>query len=155
MSAWKQLKTATVRKPRQLDWSPAGSNNTYLPLLGFLGLGQSIHCGWDRVWSQTDPRQTAPQPSNQLPCACFHSCSSSQAVPVSKGICLSEKKNVAERQEAPGAAKAALAASEFLIGPPCSSHTRDADVTSSETPSSRSPHSSGALLYVSGIWAVS
>lgn len=56
------------------------------------------------------PRQTPEnslQPSNQLPCVYFHSCSSSSAVPVSKGICLSAKKNVAERREAPRAAQAA------------------------------------------------
>lgn len=33
----------------------AGSNNTHLPLPGFLGLGQSIHCGLERVWSQAEP----------------------------------------------------------------------------------------------------
>ena len=63
------------------------------------------------------PRQTpenSPQPSSQLPCVCFYSWSSRSAVPVSKGICLSEKKNVAEKAgDGPGAAPTDSAATEL------------------------------------------
>lgn len=67
------------------------------PLLPGFKPGYSLWLG------SAGPKQTPEnrsQPSSQLPCVCFHSCSSCSAVPVSKGICLSEKKNVAERQEA-------------------------------------------------------
>lgn len=145
-----------MRKPRQLDWPPADSNNTHLSLPGFLGSGQSIHCGWERVWSQADP---AKQPSNQLPHACFHSCSSSQALPVSKGICLSEKKNVAERQEVPGAAKATLASELLIVPPPFPLQPYSGSKTLMSQAQKHSPHlhphSSGALLYVPGIRIVS
>lgn len=122
---------------------------SHLPLPGFLGSGQSIHCG-----RECGPRQTpaiSPQPSNQQPRVCLHSCSSSQAVPVSKGICLSEKKNVAERQEAPGAAKAASAASRVPYMPtPLQPHSGSKTLMSQaqKHPPHLHPYSSGALLCV-------
>ena len=64
------------------------------------------------------PRQTpenSPQPSNQLPCIYFHSCSSSSAVPVSKGICLSAKKECG--REAGGAPGSPGSLGSYRAGP--------------------------------------
>lgn len=82
------------------------------------------------LWGALGPGRTPgnrPQPCRQLPCVCFHSCSSCSAVPGSKGICLSEKKNVAERPEA------VAQAAQTSQTPGASPRGLEAKVTDSET----------------------
>lgn len=61
--------------------------------------------------------ENRPHPSSQLPCVCFHSCSSCSTVPVSKGICLRKRmwqrggrqraQAASQLQSSPGAARRA------------------------------------------------
>lgn len=109
--------------------------------------------GYPPGLGRSGPRQTpenSPQPSNQLLGVYFHSCSCRSAVPVSKGICLSAKRNVAERREAapgrPGGVSSLRSSPRPARHPGESPKGLEAKVTDSKTPSTLTPQAALLLL---------
>lgn len=109
--AKKHQRTAFVRTPLGTGLAKVGRqwDKPHLPLPGF----QPEHPLWLGVWFQADPRKQPPA-FQSAALSLLSQLFLQKADPGSKGICLSEKKNVAERQEAPEAAQAASAATELM-----------------------------------------